>query len=91
MIMKVLFLNQQQLLRETFTAAFSRVAGIVVLPPVSDVLDAIDSILQDESDVIQVDVNPSLFGLQMARDLQDACPTCPIIMLSTPTRSLMPS
>ena len=83
MTMKVLFLSQQQLLRESFAAAFSYVADLVFLPPVNDVLEAIASILQNAPDVILVDVNPSLFGLQVARDLQDACPTCPIILLAS--------
>jgi DNA-binding NarL/FixJ family response regulator len=79
----VLFFSQQRLLRDLLECAFRSVPGIVFLPPVSNITEAIQSMLVRMPDVILLDLNPSLFGLRVVKQLRDACPGCRIIVLSS--------
>lgn len=79
----VLFLSQQRLLRETLLAAFSEVSDIRFLPTVANTEEAVASITESEPDIILVDLNPSLFGVKVAKQLQDACPGCKILVLAS--------
>lgn len=80
---KVLFLSQQRLLRETFSDAFSNSSDIRFLLGVGDVNEAITSIQHSQADVILVDVNPSLFGITVTKQLRAACPNCRILILAS--------
>ena len=79
----VLFLSQQGLLRESFSAAFAESPDIHFKPAVATTDEAVASIRQSEPNVILVDLNPSLFGVKVARELQHACPGCRILVLSS--------
>ena len=52
---RVLFLSQQRLLRELFSAAFSTMSDIEFLPSVSEGNEAIASMLQFEPHVVVSD------------------------------------
>jgi DNA-binding NarL/FixJ family response regulator len=78
----VLFLSQQRLLKEVFARIFKD-SDFEYLPPVSDTSEARRSILAFDPDVVIVDLNPSLFGLRVADELLQACPTCRILALSS--------
>ena len=79
----VLFLSQQRLLRELFERVFKDVPQVNFMPPASTTEEAIDSMLVAEPDVILFDLNGSVFGLRVVKQLRDACPDCRIIVLST--------
>src|SRR5206468_3139787 len=71
------------LIRETLERAFEDVRDICLAPPVSTTEEAVVSMLLCKPDVILVDLNPSLFGLRVVKELRDACPDCRIIVLSS--------
>lgn len=79
----VLFLSQQQLLREALERVFRDVPAVRFMPAASTTQEAISLMLVSEPDVILIDLNPSLFGLGVVRDLRDACPNCRIVVLSS--------
>src|SRR3569623_487574 len=79
----VLFLSQQRLLRETLTLAFEGVADVDFLPQVNDSAQVVAALLVKKPDVILVDENPSLSGLKVAKELQEACPSCAILVLAS--------
>ena len=80
---KVLFLTQQRLLGDAFSAAFSEIPDIHFMPPVADTEEAVASVRSSGADIILVDLNPSLFGVRVAKQLQEACPGCRILVLSS--------
>lgn len=80
---KVLFLSQQRLLGDAFSAAFSQIPDIHFMPPVADTAEAVACVRSSEADIILVDLNPSLFGVRVAKQLQEACPGCRILILSS--------
>lgn len=80
---KVLFLSQQRLLRESFSAAFAECPDIQFMPAVATTDEAVASIRHSEPKIILVDLNPSLFGVKVARELQHACPECKILVLAS--------
>jgi DNA-binding NarL/FixJ family response regulator len=79
----VLFLSKQRLLRESLQRVFQGVPEVTFMPPASTTEEAINSMLVSEPDVIMIDLNPSLFGLRVVKELRDACPACRIIVLSS--------
>jgi DNA-binding NarL/FixJ family response regulator len=83
MEIKVLFLSQQRLLRESVQRVFKDVPGIKFVPPASTVVEAIAGIEQSNPDVVLIDLNPSLFGLRVVKALRDACPSCRMMALSS--------
>ena len=86
---RVLFLSQQRLLRELFSAAFSTMSDIEFLPSVSEGNEAIASMLQFEPHVVVIDLNPSLFGVRITKQLQAACPGCKILILASHCDAIM--
>jgi DNA-binding NarL/FixJ family response regulator len=78
-----LFFSQQRLLRESLEHSLFNTPDITFLPAVSDTQQAIAAILEKTPDVILLDLNPSLFGIRVARELQEACPDCRILVLSS--------
>lgn len=83
MELKVLFLSQQRLLREALHSAVKGMADVSFVPPVGSTADAIESMLVCKPDVILIDLNPSLFGLRVVKELREACPHCRIVALSS--------
>jgi DNA-binding NarL/FixJ family response regulator len=81
--MTVLFFSQQRLVRESLERALGNVPDLSFLPPVSETVQAIESVLKFKPEVILLDLNPSLFGIRVARELREACPECRILVLSS--------
>jgi len=80
-MVKVLFLSQQRLLRESLEEVLGKADGIEFLPPVDDVIEAAHSIALFHPDVVLIDLNPALF--RVVKELQQACPRSPILVLSS--------
>ena len=83
MKVRVLFLSQQRLLRESVQCALKAVADVMLMPPVGSTTEAIESMLVCRPDVILIDLNPSLFGVRVVRELREACPDCRILVVSS--------
>jgi DNA-binding NarL/FixJ family response regulator len=83
MQIRLLFLSQQRLVRESLQRALFDAPDIEFLPPVGDTEEAVRSIVTSRPHVVLVDLNPSLFGIRVTRHLQSACPKCRIVVLSS--------
>ena len=80
---KVLFLSQQKLLRESLKASFLRESEFEYLEPVETTEEAIAAIFSHEPKVVLMDVNPSLFGIRAAKQLHVACPGCKVLVVAS--------
>ncbi|SNT49581.1 DNA-binding response regulator, NarL/FixJ family, contains REC and HTH domains [Asanoa hainanensis] len=81
---RVLVVDDQQLIRESIASLLEVQPGIVVLGTAADGRDAVEKTLALAPDVVLMDVRmPTMDGVEAAAILHRRAPTCRVVMLTT--------